>query len=81
MVDILLVTFSPHGDMELGQHSLRQWRGAFWHQIIIITNTDLSLKVSYGIHLRAISQEVHTNFIHNMCSKITIGITTPPSGQ
>ena len=36
------------------------------------THFDLSLKVSCGIHLRAISQEVFMSFIRNKCSKITL---------
>ena len=36
------------------------------------TNIDLSSKVFCDIHLRAISQEVPINQIHNMCSKIPL---------
>ena len=48
----------PYGNIYLGQHSLRQWLVAWWHQTINWTNVDLSLNMLRGICLRAMSQEV-----------------------
>ena len=45
----------PYGDMELGQHWLRKWLGAWRHQAITWTNVDLSSVKSHGIHLRGLS--------------------------
>ena len=33
---------TPYGDIGLGQHWLRQWLVAWWHQTITWTNVDLS---------------------------------------
>ena len=41
-----------------GQHCLRQWLVARWHQVITRANADFSFMTSCGIHLRAISQQV-----------------------
>ena len=30
----------PYGDLGLGQHRLREWLVAWWHQAITWTNTD-----------------------------------------
>ena len=49
----------PHSNTNLGQHWLRQWFIARSHKAITWTNVDLSSKVFCGIHLRAISQELH----------------------
>ena len=46
----------PYGDMELGQHWLRQWLVAWRHQAITWTNVDWSVR-SHGIHLGASSLE------------------------
>ena len=46
---------TPFGDIDLGQHWLRQWLAAWWHQAITWTNADLSSVRSSGIHLMAIS--------------------------
>ena len=42
--------------LDLDQHWLRYWLVASWHQATTWTNVDLSPKVFYGIHLRAIAQ-------------------------
>ena len=51
----LLGPVTPFGDIDLGQHWLRLWLAAWWHQAITWTNVDLSSVRSCGIHLRAIS--------------------------
>ena len=56
----------PYGEMDLGQHLLRQWLVAWRHQGITWTNVDLPSNVLYGIHLSA--HEIDTN----MCSAITL---------
>ena len=51
-----------------------KWAGsivAWQYQAITWTNVDLWSKVFCGIHLRAFSQEVLMNLIHNMCLDIT----------
>ena len=45
---------------------------AWRHLAITWTNVDLSSKVIRDNHLRAISQEVLMNLIHDMCSEITL---------
>ena len=62
----------PNGDIELGQHWLRYWLVASRHQAITWTKVDLSSNGFCGIQIRANSQEVLMNLIHNMCSKITL---------
>ena len=62
----------PNGDIELGQHWLRYWLVAWRHQAITWTKVDLSSNGFCGIQIRANSQEVLMNLIHNMCSKITL---------
>ena len=37
---------TPYGDIDLGQHWLRQWLVAWWHQAIAWTNVDLPSKCS-----------------------------------
>ena len=49
---------TPFGDIDLGQHWLRQWLGAWRHQAITWTNVALSSVRFSGIHLRAISSEI-----------------------
>ena len=49
---------TPIGDIDLGQHWLRQWLVALRHLAITWTNVDLSSVRSSGIHLRAISLEI-----------------------
>ena len=46
---------TPFGDIDPGQHWLRQWLVALQHQAITWANVDLSSVRSSGIHLRAIS--------------------------
>ena len=70
---------TPYGDKDLGQHLLRQWLVAWWHQAITWTNVDLSSITSSGIHLRAISQEmsqpsINKNLFENYMSKISFEI-------
>ena len=48
----------PYGDIELGQHWLRAWFVAWWHQAITWTNVDWPSVSSTDYHLRAISQEI-----------------------
>ena len=69
----------PYGDIlvDLDEQWLRWWLGAWaawWQQAITWTNVSSS-KVIYGIHLRAISQEVLMNLICNitiMCCEIPL---------
>ena len=42
----------PYGYIDLGQHWLRQWLGAWWHQANTWTNVDFSSVGFSGIHLR-----------------------------
>ena len=49
---------NTYGGIDLGQHWLRQWLVAWWHQAITWTNVDLSSNVVSGIHLRAILHEM-----------------------
>ena len=58
----------PYVDMELGQHWLRWWL-VWQNQAIIWTNLDSSCLGFCRVHLRAISQEVHTNLIGIMNKK------------
>ena len=61
---------TPYGDRDLGQHCLRQWLVAWWHQAITWTNVDfLSLKSS-DIHIRTILQEMPQPSITKICLKI-----------
>ena len=45
---------TPYDDMELGQHWLRYWLVAWWHQAITRTNVDWASVKSSDIHIRAI---------------------------
>ena len=47
-----------YGDINLGQHWLREWLVAWWHQAITWTNVHLSSIRSSAIHLTAILQEI-----------------------
>ena len=49
----------PYGNIDLGQHWLRQWPVTWWSKTIIRTNADLSSVRSSEIHLGAILQEIH----------------------
>ena len=49
---------TPGGDIDLGQHWLRQWLVAWRHQAITWTNVDLSSLRSCGIHLTTVSQQM-----------------------
>ena len=60
-----------YGGIDVGQNSCRQWLVAWWQQAIIWTNVDLSSKVFYGIHMRAILHEMLMNLICNMYFQIT----------
>ena len=56
----------PYGNRDLGQHWLRCWLVAWWHQAITWTNVDLLTLRSYGIHPMALSWQdltIHTNKI------------------
>ena len=52
---------TPYGDTYLGQHWLRLWLVAWWHQAITWTNIDLSSERPGDIHLRSIWQEILSN--------------------
>ena len=54
---------TPYGDIGLGQHWLRWWLVAWWHQAITWTNVDLSSIMSAGIHLSAISHKIPQSLI------------------
>ena len=62
---------TPYGDIDLGQHWLRQWLVAWRHQVITWTNVDLSSVRSSCIHLMAISQEIHQSSMNKINMKIT----------
>ena len=62
---------TPYGDRDLGQHWLRQWLVAWWHQAITWTNVDWSSAKSSDIHIRAISLEMPQPSITKICLKIT----------
>ena len=49
---------TPYGDLDLGQHWLRQWIVAWRHQAITWTNVDLSSVRFNDVHLMAISQDI-----------------------
>ena len=56
----------PYCDIDLGQHWLRQGLVTWWRaQAITLTNIDLSSQLFCDIHMRAISQEVLMDLIHN----------------
>ena len=56
---------------DLGQHWLRQWLVAWWHQVITWTNVDLSSVEFCGIHLTTILLVALINVSnHEMSSKI-----------
>ena len=61
----------PYGDINLGQHWLREWLVAWCHQAITWTNVDLSSVRSSGIHLRAILQEIPQPSVNEISLKIT----------
>ena len=62
---------TPYGDGDLGQHWLRWWLVAWWHQAITWTNVDWSSVKSSDIHIRAISQEMSQPSISNIFLKST----------
>ena len=62
---------TPYGNRDLGQHWIRQWFVAWWHQAIIWTNVDWSSVKSSDIHIRAISQEMPQPSITKICLKIS----------
>ena len=62
----------PYGDIDLGQHWLRKWLVAWWHQAITWTNVDLSSMEFCGIHLTTILQAAHEISVHGMSLKIMI---------
>ena len=62
---------TPYGDINLGQHWLRQWLVVWQHQTITWTNVDLSSVRSSGIHLRAILQEIPQSSVTEISLKIT----------
>ena len=69
-----------YDDINLGQHWLRQWLVAWWHQAITWTNVDLSLARICGICLRAILQWVHKVLLC-MSFKIILSLPNIPEGQ
>ena len=62
---------TPFGDIDLGQHWLREWLVTWRHQDITWSNVDLSSVRPSGIHLRAISQEIPQPPFTNISLKIT----------
>ena len=60
-----------YGDIELGQHWLRLWLVAWWHQAITWTNADLSSMISDENHFWAILHEIPWPSITGISSKIT----------
>ena len=62
---------TPYGDRDLGQHWLRCWLVAWWHQAITWTTVDWSSVKSSDIHIRAISQEMPQPSVTKICLKIT----------
>ena len=67
--ELILVT--PYGDVNCGQHWLRLWVVAWWHQAITWTNVDISPVRCSGMHLRAISQEILQPWITKISLRIT----------
>ena len=61
----------PYGYRDLGQHWLRWWLVAWWHQAITWTNVDWSSLKSSDTHNRAISQEMPQPSITKICLIIT----------
>ena len=59
------------GDINLGLHSLKEWRFAWRHQVITWTRIDLSSLIYTYIHLRAISQDKIQSLIGNIGLKIS----------
>ena len=49
-----------------------KWPVAWRHKVIIRTNVDFSSTVFGGVQLRTNSQEALINYIHNICSEITL---------
>ena len=62
---------TPYVDRDLGQHWLKLWLVAWWHQAITWTNVDWSSVKSSDIHIRAISREMPQPSINEICLKIT----------
>ena len=62
---------APYGNVDLGQHWLRWWLVAWWHQAITWTSVDYWSVRPHGIHLRAISQEMLKIAIRAVSLKIT----------
>ena len=62
---------TPFGNIDLGQHWLRQWLVAWRDQAITWTNVDLSSVGSSGIHLREISSEMPQPPFTKVSLKIT----------
>ena len=62
----------PNGDIDLGQHCLRYWFVARWHQAITWTNVDISFVRVWGIQLKVISQLVPKLLFHIMSLKIIL---------
>ena len=63
---------TPNGNIDLDQHWLGQWLGAWWHQAIIWINVDLSLVGFRGIHQKTISQWVLKLLFCKMSLKIKL---------
>ena len=48
---------TPFDEINLGQHWLRKWLVAWWHQAITWNNDDLSSVKSSDVHIIVIAQE------------------------
>ena len=62
---------TPYDDIDLGQHWLRLWLGAWRHQAITWTSVDLSSVKSSDIHLNTIAQEIPQPPITKISLKMT----------
>ena len=62
---------TAYGDINLGQHWLRQWVVGWGHQAINWTNVDLTSVFVFFIHVRAILYKKLKIFVLDMSLKIT----------
>ena len=75
----------PNGEIDLGQHWLRKWLVAWWHQIITLINVDFSLYISqFQWHSSEgnFTVSVQANVLHNEFENYVFKINvTFPNGQ
>ena len=66
-------------DRDLGQHWLRYWLAAWWHQAITWINVDFSLVRFCGIHMNAITTGTQDIILHSEVS-FKISLKFVPKG-